>query len=156
MISAPHRRVVLIIGGFALAVAVFTWVGARRGIDASVSGPPPQRTATAGAVEEPIIFTGNGSQTTETFYLAGGRYRGDWSAWGEAPEFPPCTHSIELLAVDPNNGQTALGHVADLANLVHVPATGGSSTSYIENVRPGGYYFDVNSACGWQVALTAA
>ena len=149
-----HGRVVLVIGGFALVAMVLTWVWVGRGFNAGVNAPPPQASAIVGTAEAPIIFMGMGTQTTDLFYLAGGTYRGDWSAWGEAPEFPPCTHSVELMAVDPVNAETSLGHVSDLANLVHVPATGASNSSYIYNVKPGGYYLDVNSACGWQIALS--
>jgi hypothetical protein len=147
-------RVVLVIGGFALAAVVLTALGLGRGFDAGSSGPPPQATATVSTVEASIILVGMRSQTTDPFYLAGGTYRSDWSAWGEAAEFPPCTHSAELMAVDPANAETSLGHVSDLANLVHVPATGASYTSYIYNVKPGDYYVDVNSACAWQIALS--
>jgi hypothetical protein len=147
-------RVLPSIGVLALAVVVLIGVGIGRGADARVSGPPPQATAIVGSADAPIIISGIGSQTSDTFYLTGGTYRSEWSAWGERPEFPPCTHSIELMADDPVNGETSLGDVSDLANLVHVPATGASSTSYVYNVKPGGYYLDVNSACGWQVALS--
>jgi hypothetical protein len=149
-----HGRVLPVIGVLALAVVVLIGVGIGRGADPRVSGPPPQAIATVRSADAPIIISGIGSQTTDTFYLTGGTYRSEWSAWGERPEFPPCTHSIELMAADPVNGETSLGHVFDLANLVHVPATGASSTSYVYNVKPGGYYLDVNSACGWQVALS--
>ncbi len=147
-------RILLVIGGFALAVLVLAALGVGRGIDAGVSSPPPQATASVRTAEAPIILRGLGSQTTDTFYLAGGTYRSDWSAWAEAPEFPPCTHSAELMAVDPANAETSLGHVTDLAYLVHVPATGASDASYVYNVKPGGYYLDVASACGWQFALS--
>jgi hypothetical protein len=149
-----HGRVLPVVGVLALAVVVLIGIGIGRGADAGVSGPPPQATTIVRGADAPIIISGIGSQTTDTFYLAGGTYRSEWSAWGERPEFPPCTHSIELMAADPANGETSLGHVSDLANLVHVPATGASSTSYVYNVKPGGYYLDVNSACGWQVALS--
>ena len=41
-----------------------------------------------------------------------------------------------------------------LANLVHVPGTGASFTTFVYNVKPGGYYLDVSSACAWQIALS--
>jgi hypothetical protein len=147
-----HWPVWLATVSFALAV-VLAWIGVSRGLDAGVSRPPPQATAIVRTAEGPIILSGMGSQTTDPFYLAGGTYRSDWAAWGEAPEFPPCTHSAELKAVDPGNAQMPLGHGADLANLVHVPATGASYTSYVYNVAPGDYYLDVASACGWQISL---
>jgi hypothetical protein len=149
-----HWHVRLAIGGFALAAAVFAWIGVSRGLDAGVSRPPPQPTAIVRAAEGPIIFAGLGSTTTDPFYLAGGTYRSDWAAWGEAPEFPPCTHSAELMAVDPGDAETSLGHGTNLASLVHVPATGASYTSYVYNLTPGDYYLDVASACGWQISLS--
>jgi hypothetical protein len=33
---------------------------------------------------------------------------------GGAAEFPPCTHSVELMAVDPVKAETPLGHVSDV------------------------------------------
>jgi hypothetical protein len=145
-------RVMLVIGGLVLAAVVLSAV--RGGFHAGVNSPPPQATAIVRTPDAPIILIGIGSQTTDPFYLAGGTYRTVWSAWGEAPEFPPCTHSVELLAVDPVNAETSLGHVSDLANLVHVPATGASSASYVYNLKPGDYYLDVESACAWQIALS--
>lgn len=147
-----HWRVVLVFGGLAPAV-VLAWLGIQRGFGANVGGPPRQATATVFTSETPIVFTGIGSQTTDAFYLAGGAYGIDWSAWGEAPEFPPCTHSAELMAVDPANGET-LGHVTDLATRVQVPATGASNATYVFNVKPGDYYLEVNSACAWQIGLS--
>src|SRR5438067_2338269 len=143
-----------IIGGFALAAVMVAGLGRARGFGAGASGPPPQPTALVPTVEAPVILMGVGSQTTDLFYLAGGTYRSDWSAWGEGPEYPPCTHSAELMAVDPANAETSLGHVTDLANLVHVPGTGASFTTFVYNVKPGGYYLDVSSACAWQIALS--
>jgi hypothetical protein len=153
----PPRRAsrgVLVLGGLALAAVVLAWLGLGRGFDASVGGAPRQATAIVRADEAPIIFMGNGSQITNPFYLAGGTYRSDWAAWGERPEFPPCTHSAALMAVDPANGETSLGHVTDLAYLVHAPATGASATVYVSNLKPGEYYLDVNSACAWQIGLS--
>ena len=141
-----HWRVLLVFGGFALAAVVLTGLGVGRGFDASVSGPPRQATASVRTAEAPIVLVGIGSQTTDPFYLAGGTYRSDWAAWGEAPEYPPCTHSAELMAVDPANAETSLGHVTDLANLVQVPATGASQASYVYNVKPGDYYLIILSS----------
>jgi hypothetical protein len=149
-----HWLVLLAIGALPLAAAVLIGIGVSRGFDGGRGGPPPQATAIVRSADAPIILAGMGSQTTEPFYLPGGTYRSDWSAWGEAAEFPPCTHSAELMAVDPGNAETSRGHVTDLANLVHVPATGASGASYVYNVKPGDYYLDVNSACGWQFALS--
>jgi hypothetical protein len=103
--------------------------------------------------ETPVVFAGVGSRTTEHFHLAGGTYHGLWSAWGQTPNDPPCTHSVELMAVDPANGTNATGHVIDLAALVHVPSTGASDETYVINVKPGEYYLGVTSACAWQVAF---
>ena len=147
-------RVGLVFGGFALAAVVLAGLGVGRGFDASVSGPLPQATAIVGTAETPIIVSGVGSQTTDPFYLAGGTYRSNWAAWGEAPEFPPCTHSAELMAVDTANAETSLVHVTHLADLVQVPATGASHASYLYNLQPGDYYLDVSSACAWQIALS--
>ena len=93
-------RAVAVIGGFALAALVLTRLGVARDSDAVQSDRPPQATGVVPTAEAPIVFAGKGSQTTDTFYLAGGTYRGNWSAWGDAPEFPPCTHSAELMAVN--------------------------------------------------------
>jgi hypothetical protein len=144
----------LVFGAVALAAVVLTWLGLGRLFEAGVSGPPRQPTAVVVTVDEPVILSGVLSQTTVVFYLAGGTYRSDWSAWGQAPEYPPCTHSAELMAVDAANGETPPGHVTDLAKLVHVPATGASAASYVYDVQPGDYYLDVNSACAWQFALS--
>jgi len=149
-----HWRVLLVFGGLALAAVVLTGLAVGRGSDASVSGPPRQATAIVRTAEARIVLTGIGSQSTDPFYLAGGTYRSDWAAWGEAPEYPPCTHSAELMAVDPANAGTSLGHVTDLAKLVQVPATGASDAIYVYNVKPGDYYLDVASACAWQIALS--
>ena len=147
-------RLWLVVGGLALAVAVLIGLGLSRGSDSGVSSPPPQATAIVHAAQEPIILAGLGSQTTDPFYLAGGTYRSDWSAWGEHPDYPPCTHSAELLAVDPANAETSLGHVSDLADLAHIPATGASYTIYIYNIKSGDYYLDVASECAWQIAIS--
>lgn len=150
--ARPGRpwRAFLVGGGFGVAAAVLTALGLGRSIDAT----SPQATADVRITEAPIILIGVRTETTDWFHLAGGTYRTDWSAWGEAPEFPPCTHSAELMAVDPANTETSLGHVTNLANLVHVPATGASFTSFVYNVKPGDYYLDVTSACAWQIALS--
>src|SRR5690242_18255008 len=114
--DGDHRGQVLwVIGGCTLAVAVLAAVVVTGDFAAVQGGRRPQPTAVVPAVEAPVIFTGTGSQTTDAFHLAGGTYRGAWSAWGEAAEFPPCTHSAELMAVDPANGNTARGDVSDLA-----------------------------------------
>jgi hypothetical protein len=147
-------RVWLVLGGFALTAVVLAGLGLGRGSDVGVTSPPRQATAVAVTMDEPVILTGVHSQTTVVFHLAGGTYRSDWSAWGPAPEYPPCTHSAELIAVETANAATSLGHVTDLVKRVHVPATGGSAARYLYDVKPGDYYLDVTSACAWQIALT--
>jgi hypothetical protein len=103
----------------------------------------------------PIVYVGAGTQTTPTFHLTGGTYRTQWSAWERAPEYPPCTHSADLMAVESANSTTSDRHVMDLARLVQVPATGGSHEAVVD-VKPGDYYVDVNSECAWQIAITPA
>jgi hypothetical protein len=147
-------RVLLVVGGVGLAAVVLVGLWVDPDLNAFVSGRSPQATAVVRAARAPIIYSGMGTQTTAPFYLAGGTYRAQWSAWERAPEWPPCTHSIELMAVDPANATTSDGHVTDLAKLVHVPATGASDESYVINVKAGDYYLDVDSACGWQIAIT--
>ncbi|HLZ29197.1 MAG TPA: hypothetical protein VKV73_17925 [Chloroflexota bacterium] len=149
-------RVGLVCGGVALAAVVLAGFGVGRGFEANPSGPPPQATASVATAAGPIVRAGVGSQTTDPFYLAGGTYGSVWSAWGEAPEFPPCTHSAKLMAVDPANAATSLGNVIDLATRVQVPATGTSNSSYVYDVKPGDYYLDVTSACAWQIAISPA
>ena len=90
---------------------------------------------------------GMGNRRGNPFYLPGGTYKVLWSAWGPAAEFPPCTHSAELL-------MTTGGHVADLAKFAHVPATGGSEELFLADLKAGNYYVDVHSECGWQIALS--
>jgi hypothetical protein len=147
-----HWRVWLVYGGLALAIAVFIRLEVGRGPDAGVSGPPARPTPSGLTAAEPIVLSGKGSQTSRPFYLAGVTYRSVWSAWGEAAEFPPCTHSVRLLAVDPAG--TSPGNVINLANHVQVPATGTSQASNVDNVKPGDYYLDVYSECAWQIALS--
>src|SRR5215467_10278168 len=107
-----------------------------------------------GAPRTPVIYAGRGSQTTAPFHLAGGTYHTLWSAWERAPEYPPCTHTAELMAVDPANGTTSSGHVIDLGRFAHVPATGGTYEDYVVNVKAGDYYLAVDSECSWQIAIT--
>jgi hypothetical protein len=140
---------VLIAVGCALAAMVLfgIWIDRDRGVVPDRA--PSQPTAIVAAADAPITYSGTGNQTTAPFYLAGGAYHTRWSAWGEAAEFPPCTHSASLFAVDP-----AVGLVRELATRVQVPATGASQESDLRDLKPGAYYFDVSSECGWQIALT--
>jgi len=147
-------RVGLVGGGFAVAAVVLAGLAVGRGSDYVVSGPPPPAPAIVRTAEVPIVLTGVGNRSSPPFYLAGGTYRSVWSAWGEAAEFPPCTHSVVLMAVDPANAEASLRHVQDLAERIQVPATGASQASYVYNVKPGDYYLDVTSACNWQIALS--
>jgi hypothetical protein len=144
--AAPWR-LALGIGGVALAVVVLSWLLDRSLHSALGSGPTPQATAVA-----QIVVSGKGTQTTESFHLSGGTYRTTWSAWGEAPEFPPCTHSAALMLVDSANGGG--DRVSDLATRVSVPATGASDQRDLANLKAGDYYLDVRSACAWKIALS--
>jgi hypothetical protein len=134
-----------------VVVLMLVWLG--RGFGSALKSPAPP-TPVATVVDAPVILTGVGSQTTHPFHLAGGTYHGIWSAWGQAPEYPPCTHSVELLAVGTANTAGSNGHVSDLAKLVSVPATGASQNRDIVGVKAGDYYLDIASACAWQIALT--
>ncbi len=90
------------------------------------------------------------SKSTDPFFLGGGNYRGLWSAWGPSPVDPPCTHSIELVAVDSANATPQM----DLVKFAHVPSTGATAEIYLLNIKPGDYYLEINSACGWQIELS--
>lgn len=143
----------LALGGCALVGAVFIGVRFSGDLNAVIHRPPAIESSFKPNAEASLILAGMGSRRGDPFYLAGGTYRIVWSAWGPAANFPPCTHSTELIAVDPANGTTSSGHVADLAKLVQVPATGASDERYIANLKPGDYYLDITSECGWQIAL---
>jgi hypothetical protein len=140
---------VLLAVGCALAAMVLfgIWVDRERG--SAPVATPPQPTTVASTADGPIVYSGTGSQSTAPFYLAGGAYHSRWSAWGESAVFPPCTHSVSLLAVDP-----AIGDVLDLATLVQVPSTGATQESDVRDLKPGTYFFDVTSECAWQIAIT--
>jgi hypothetical protein len=142
-----------VLGAAGLAVLLFVELQVVGRLVGGPSSAPPQATAVAAMSSGGlIILSGSGSRTTDSFHLTGGTYRNDWSAWGERPEFPPCTHSAELVAVDPTNTSTAAG-VTELARLVHVPATGGSYQNKVYDLKPGDYYLDVDSECSWQITL---
>ena len=144
----------LALGGCAVVVAAFAGIHIIGDLNTVIHRPPAIEDSLKPNAEAPLILMGSGSRHGDPFYLAGGTYRILWSAWGPAAEFPPCTHSAELLAVDPANATTSDGHVVDLAKLAHVPATGASEERYIANLKPGEYYVDVTSECGWQIALS--
>jgi len=154
---SPSKRwsILLALGGCALVVAVFTRIRVSD-LYAAIHGPPAIESSFQSKANASVVFMGMGSKRVDPFHLAGGTYRVVWSAWGPAANFPPCTHSAELLAVDPANGTTSSGHVADLAKLAHVPATGASEEHFIANLKPGEYYVDVYSECGWQLAFSLA
>lgn len=137
------RRVPLAVGGLGVAAAAVAL-----GLFIRPTADEPAANTT------PIVYMGSGIQSTPSFFLAGGTYRTQWSAWERAPEYPPCTHSAELMANDPSNATTSGGHVIDLARSVQVPATGASAETYVINVKPGAYYFAVNSECAWQIVIT--
>jgi hypothetical protein len=137
------------LGACALAGAVVTGVHFSSDLNAVIHRPPAIEGSFKPNAEVSVILAGMGSRRGDPFYLDGGTYRVVWSAWGPAANYPPCTHSAELRAVDPANG----GHVADLAKLVQVPATGASDERFVANLKPGSYYLDITSECGWQIAL---
>lgn len=142
------------LGSLALVAVAFTGVRFGGDLNAVIHRPPAIESSLKPSAEGSIILAGTGSRRGDPFYLAGGTYRVEWAAWGPAAEFPQCTHSAELMAVDPANVTTSRGHVADLAKLVHVPATGASDEQFIANLKPGSYYLDVASECGWQIAIS--
>ena len=144
----------LALASFALVGGVFTGIRFSDDLNAVIHRPPAIDSSFKPSAAAPVILIGMGSRRGDPFHLAGGTYHVVWSAWGPAAEFPPCTHSAELMAVDPTNATTPSGHVADLAKLAHVPATGTSDERYIANLKPGNYYVDVTSECGWQIALS--
>jgi hypothetical protein len=142
------------LGCAALVAVVATGVRVRGDLNSLIHPAPALEISAKPNADASVILMGMGSRRGDPFYLAGGTYRVLWSAWGPAAEFPPCTHSAELLAVNPANATTTGGHVADLAKFAHVPATGASEEQYLANLKPGNYYVDVNSECGWQIALS--
>ena len=151
---ARQRRVRLVLCSFALGAVALTGVRFRGDINAVIHGPPAIESSVKSNAEASIILVGRGSRRGDPFYLAGGTYRIVWAAWGAAPEYPPCAHSAELTAVDPSSPTTSRAHVADLAKLVDVPASGGSDERYIANLKPGYYSLDVASECSWQIAVS--
>lgn len=131
------RRVGAIVGAFAVAFLL------------SCSAQQPAPRPTPETATGPIIFSGSKSGISDPFSLEAGSYRGVWSAWGVSPDEPPCTHSAELVAVDPSNAD---GTIA-LVESVEVPATGATAEVDIANLKPGDYYVEVRSACAWQIEV---
>ena len=140
-----RRWPIAVIGGFALANVVVFAVAINRGNRAGGSTVVPTPNPDA-----PVVVMGLYGRTTDTFFLAGGRYRATWSAWGETPTDPPCTHSMELAAVDPS---VLADNPVELAKSVQVPSTGTTAVLDVDNVNPGDYYLHVTSACAWQFEL---
>src|SRR6266581_3489152 len=128
-------HVMLALGSFALLAVVVTGVRFRGEINAVIHSPPAIESSVKSNAEASVILVGRGSQRGDPFYLAGGTYRINWAAWGAAPEYPPCAHSAELMTVDPTNATASRAHVADVAKLVDVPASGGSDERYIANLK---------------------
>ena len=139
------------LGGCALLAAVVLGVRVRGDLNSLIHPAPALELSARPNADATVVLMGMGSKRGNPFHLTGGTYRVLWSAWGPAAEFPPCTHSAELLSVDLANRSA---HVADLAKFAHVPATGGSEERYLADLKPGNYYIDVNSECGWQIALS--
>jgi hypothetical protein len=140
----------LVLGcGLGLAVMVLVGVWLDGGLVGVLGGP--SSSPAVGEAEPPMIYSGVGSQSTAPFYLPGGSYRGQWSAWGQTPDDPPCTHSAELLATDSAGKQ-----VLQLASLVQVPATGATRQTEAVRLEAGYYALDVRSACAWQISLQPA
>jgi hypothetical protein len=149
------RTAAVVIGVLALFAVVVLGRGLRGpSPDYEVTAPPPQPSPIPLSADKPIILSGVGSQTTKSFYLAGGTYHSIWSAWGEAAEFPPCLHSVALMAANRASGETSNAHVIDLAKLVDVPATGASEERIVGDLKPGNYYLEVRSECAWEVSLS--
>ncbi len=138
---------VAVIGGFALATVAAFAVSVSHGPGASVSTAVPTPNS-----EGSIVLMGLNGRTTDPFFLAGGSYRATWSAWGETANEPPCTHSMALLAVDPNvSAESSM----ELAKSVQVPYTGTTAVVDIEDLSPGDYFIQITSACAWQIELRA-
>ena len=146
----------LALGSLALVAVVLTGVRFGGDINAVIHRPPAIESSVKANAEASITLVGRGSRPGDPFFLAGGTYRIDWAAWGAAPEYPPCAHSAELMALDPTNATTSRAHVADLPKLVDVPASGGSDERYIANLKSGYYSLDVVSECSWQIAVNSS
>ena len=149
-----QATILLTLGSCALVAAVIAGIPFNGDINALIHRPPAIEGEFKSNPAAPLIFAGSGARHGDPFYLAGGTYRFAWSAWGPAAEYPPCSHSVELLAVDPANAASSDGLVADLANRVDVPGGGSSDERYIANLKPGEYYLDVHSDCGWQISIS--
>src|SRR5689334_7766450 len=127
-----------VIGGIALL-----GLSASRTVDNPVAAQSP-------AAAESIVLMGLHTRNTDPLFLDGGNYRATWSAWGDSPSDPPCTHSIQLMLADAAGASTS---VMDLARSVQVPGTGMSAQIDLTDLATGDYYFQVRSACAWQIEL---
>jgi hypothetical protein len=119
-------------------------------ISHGASSPPAAAPPPTAEAEGHIVLMGLHGRTSEPFFLDGGSYRGIWSAWGESPSDPPCTHSVALVAVDSANPSGSI----NLATRVQVPGTGVSAEVDMPNLEAGDYFFEVASACAWQIDLS--
>jgi hypothetical protein len=134
----------LAIGACALAAVAVVAVLVNRGVETATSpvAPPPN-------IDPGFVLMGLNGRTSDPFYLDGGSYRLLWSAWGETPGDPPCTHSVQLMPVDRANS----GGFIYLARFVDVPSTGAGAEVDMSNLAPGAYYLQINSACAWQIEV---
>lgn len=133
-----------VIGGVLLiSLAAAALVVSRRA-DSSVAPRP------AAALDSAMVITGVESQTTTPFFLDGGSYHAIWSAWGQTPNEPPCTHSIALMSLAAD-GSAAVAQT--LAKSVQVPYTGAGGQVDLTRLAAGDYYLQINSACAWQIEL---
>jgi hypothetical protein len=136
-----------------LALAACALVGATAFallVTRNAAEPVASPVAPTPSTEAHIVVMGLHGKTSDPFFLDGGSYRTVWSAWGESPSDPPCTHSVALMAVDPadDSGDTSL------ASHIQVPSTGVTEEIDLSDVAPGDYYFEVTSACAWQIELS--
>jgi len=132
-------------GALALAGVAIVGLLVNRALDAAMTAVAPVT-----ATEQPIILMGLHGRTSDPFFLGGGSYRGTWSAWGEAPNEPPCMHEVELVAVDRADPTGSI----PLTQRVDVPYTGASGEVDMPRLEPGDYYLQVTSACAWQIELS--
>lgn len=105
----------------------------------------PENPEPAPPREQSMVFSGLHASTTQTFFLPGGSYRATWSAWGETPNEPPCTHHIALVVEQRST---------EVVKSVEVPATGITGNVDLTDLSPGDYAFEVRSACAWSIQLS--
>jgi hypothetical protein len=142
---ARSWRLALIVAYAAASVVVVALsIGHRADNNASPAATPEP--------DAPVILMGLHGRISDPFFLGGGSYRATWSAWGEMPNEPPCTHSMALLPVDPG---APTNQIMELAKSVQVPYTGTTAVIDMTDVNPGDYYLQITSACAWQIELRA-